>query len=127
VAVSIALVFITTPAQTAAAPMVTILPPVVAIITSSVAVGAISPTQVAPVAHAPPVAFEVIVAALEKRQKKNKKIKLKENFLQPNIRYINKFFFRKARPVFIKSIGSIKKHHRQTFIFFTVNLVKLKM
>ena len=43
--------------------ILTLLAPVVAIITASPRAGTIPPTQVVPVAHAPPVAVLVIVAA----------------------------------------------------------------
>ena len=55
--------FIVSPAHVAAELIITLLAPVVAIITSSVASGITPPTHVVVVAHAPPAAVLVLVAA----------------------------------------------------------------
>ena len=55
--------FTVSPAQVAAAPRVTELEPVVAITTTSVAIGTFPPTHVAPAPQVPPVTLLVIVAA----------------------------------------------------------------
>jgi hypothetical protein len=69
VAVRVAPVLIVTPTQVAAAPIVTALLSVVAIITSSFTPGTTPPTQVTPVAQAPPVVVEVMVAEYEAWQR----------------------------------------------------------